>query len=343
MNDLTDEERQYAKYIQAGVAMLEDAGDQKPSARALVERCGGSMTTAHKAMQVFWRYVGRQLSEGEKYPEIPDEAVVFMKRLMKLAHEQSRQALADEWRRVQAHEEQVSAQIEEKDDELRALRADSEELKEELSGIRAKHEDVLEELAEVKRDLERERQAHKDSQEEGRRLSTEVEALTSRLKELKSERDKQDTRLAEVTEKVLQLQSDNSRLEERLEQLARRERDALQDVQAWQDRHQATEKRLEAEQKALSTAKAENAGLQQAVTDKTETANQLEGEIKSLAAELSEQRRQAEMLKVEVSRAEFEKEKVSELSQRCKVLEQERDRLWKMLEKGKKPKNEEKK
>ena len=108
MHNLTEEERHYEKYIDVAMKLLTTDAEVSPSARALIERVGGSMTTANKAMQVFWGYVGRRLSYDQQYPDgMPLEVIKLMEKVMVIARDTAKKELKAEWVKVGEHAKEL--------------------------------------------------------------------------------------------------------------------------------------------------------------------------------------------------------------------------------------------
>ena len=111
MHTLTPDEAHYEKYLDVAMNLLMSPDEPSPSARALVERLGGSLTTANKAMRVFWGYVGRQLDYRRQYPEgIAEPIIKLTEQLMASAREGAALELEGERQRLAAHEEALNEQ-----------------------------------------------------------------------------------------------------------------------------------------------------------------------------------------------------------------------------------------
>jgi chromosome segregation ATPase len=111
MIELTPDETHYEKYLDVAMMLLSSPEEVSPSARALVERLGGSLTTANKAMQVFWRYVGRRLAYQQQYPQgMPGPIIKLTEQLMASAREAAAQELEEEKTRLVQREQKILEQ-----------------------------------------------------------------------------------------------------------------------------------------------------------------------------------------------------------------------------------------
>ena len=111
MIELTPDETHYEKYLDVAMMLLSSPDEVSPSARALVERLGGSLTTANKAMQVFWRYVGRRLAYQQQYPQgMPGPIIKLTEQLMASAREAAAQELEEEKTRLVQREQKMLEQ-----------------------------------------------------------------------------------------------------------------------------------------------------------------------------------------------------------------------------------------
>lgn len=92
--DLTPAEKKYEKQIEFAFQMLTDPDLGTPSARSLLKKFGGSLTTHNKAMQAFWAVLSRQLLTTEDFgPDFPPQVVEAMRTVVELSRSTAKSAL----------------------------------------------------------------------------------------------------------------------------------------------------------------------------------------------------------------------------------------------------------
>ena len=112
MPEIIDPERHYEKYIDFAYELLTDPEQGSPTARSMLDRFGGSMTTANKAMQVFWRHLGQRLSYEQQYPDgMPLEVIKQMQTLMASARKTAKEELATEREEMASREAEMKNQL----------------------------------------------------------------------------------------------------------------------------------------------------------------------------------------------------------------------------------------
>ncbi len=334
MLDLTDDEKRYERYIHVAMELLSapDAG-VSPSARALVERLGGSMTTANKAMRVFWRHVGRRLSYEQHYPAgMAPEVIKAMQTVMACARTAAAEELAIERSRVEVFGEQAAARVsalEKSLDELREELAQAQDQNQHLEGALTEHTTRLASAAAAAGALE---ESNRRLEQAASALAKDLSQAQTRLQELELERRAHKDELDRKNERIVRVEGMNSRLSERVEQSSAKEKalgadldSARSAIRSLEDKARVLQDGIAQRQTALATSEAAAAEAQR-YTHKLEAA-------------LEEVRRRREQLEERVVARDAELAALRPLRARCRDLERqvsdlmgERDRLLALLE-----------
>jgi len=261
MDGLTEDEKRYEKYIDVAMELLTGDGSVSPSARALVERLGGSMTTANKAMRVFWQYIGRRLSYDQQYPDgMPLEVIKMMEKLMAAARKAADRELDEEKARLERYEEEMAARV-------ATLESSIDSLSNELSGSQAEAVSLREQLGASAQQLEQSKAVIDGLSDKNTELTGDVAGLKKQLSQTEEMVRERDRSLESLTSELRVLQSGfndkstmlvevqnlNKVLQERLEHAQSKEQKLQEAVRVSDERATAQRSRIEELQEEISS------------------------------------------------------------------------------------------
>jgi len=302
---LTDDEQHYEKYIIVALELLTSNDGPNPSSRALVDRLGGSLTTANKAMKVFWRYVSRKLSYEEQYPEgMPLEVIKLMEKVMANSREAAKNELDAERIKLEEHEKEIEAS-------KAILEQSVERLSEELNQEKNQSEILNNHLDSINQKLSVEKNKNNDLVRENEQLTTQLSALKNKNDNLVSELDEASntilnlkSELKSKEDRVVQSELENKMLTERVSNHEKRDVENKQEIEKnWQNinslqnRNQSLQDELNEKNIDLAKKEVELSGLEKN-RSKLESEldihikrnSGLEDKVTDLASELAELR-----------------------------------------------------
>ena len=335
MNDLTEDEIRYKKYIDVALKLLTDDSDTSPSARALVDRLGGSLTTANKAMQVFWRYVGRRMSYDNKYPDMPVEVIRIMEKLMATARKAAQAELANEKAKLKAYEDEAENRV-------TALQVSNESLNSELETSIDEVEKLRQELEAIAYKLEKSDSAvlvltrQKDALDgEITILKNNLDSADKQFRDLNEEFKSQRIELGVKSSLVIEARGDNNVLQEKINQLrstkelCRGEIDeSRKAIKGFEDRIDELQSNLESSNTQLAKADTEREGQERYI-------KRLDSELKAITNQKDKLFENMRELESKISELSTVQGVNKELDRQVVDLRKERDQLLVIV--GKRP------
>jgi len=339
MFDLTENEKRYEKYMDSAMNILASDDERTLSVRALHEIHGGSMTTATKALQVFWRYLAKRLAYKKLYPEgTPPEVIKATEALMASARSQACNEIAEEKKQLEDLRKKMAYQVDQLKEEINALSASLESAKE-TESTQEEEISVLSAKLEVSRSKNVE-------------LSNTNESLMSMITQLENKLGQHETRLLEVAEerndfklevetkneRLISAEGENSALAERINQLestAATSAELLAEVKSSNDQlvSKATllNQSLSDERNKVSQAELINSNNNKLISDfetEVKTCHDHEKELKSQVAMAQKELMDARM------DARIMEERILNVEALLSETRKEKDRLISLLEKA---------
>lgn len=333
MHDLTEDERRYEKYIDVAMELLTMNGEVSPSARALVERVGGSMTTANKAMRVFWGYVGRRLSYDQQYPDgMPIELIKLMERVVAIARNTAKKELETERLRFEESAEELEARN-------AILKRSVESLSEEMNHKKLYNDDLQRELDSLKQRLAAAKSEGRELEIANTALSSQVSMfekelmeLNSRLRVLGDECRVFQSELKAKQEKIGTIELDNQTLRERVANLTKKESEYKEELDRSCVKLASLEERNLTTQEKLGERNAELAKAEVEIAESRRFSSKLEVDLERSVKRISFLENQISSLDSELAGLRPLKVSFETVAGQVADLRGERDRLLMLMD-----------
>ncbi|MCG8026274.1 MAG: DNA-binding protein [Candidatus Thiodiazotropha endolucinida] len=341
---MTEEEQHYQKYIEVGLELLTSSEDVSPSARALVDRLGGSMTTANKAMRVFWGYIGRRLAYDQQYPDgMPVEVIKAMENLMAIARGAAAEELESESARLKAYEEEIASRMATLESSVDSLSAELEGSRSEVQGLQSQLELTKQRLIEAEERASSLQEENSDLEdqitvltEERQRANDEIGRLRDELGNLKSDYNDKSSLLIESQGQCNVLQERISHLKAKDDEHLSQITDSNKTIDALRD--QLDTAMAESNDKSTSLAK-----LEVEASEQRRYISRLEAGIESLKSETSTLHENISRLEGSANELGVMTARNNELEKRIDDLVKERDRLLALVKPAQNDKSKSKK
>lgn len=333
MHYLTEEERHYEKYIDVAMELLTTNSDISPSARALIERLGGSMTTANKAMRVFWRYVGRRLSYDQQYPEgMPLEVIKLMEKVIAMAREAAKKELQAEWVKT--------------GEQVKVLETDKLLMEQSIESLHQALDQEISHHAVLKNEFEATKQhlVTAESKSEvlmlkNMTLSVEISSykreLENHCEQLKESHTHQlslRNELNDKTERMIAKELQNQTLTERVDNHAKKEIEYKKELERLQKKIDSLESLNTVTQEALNEKNTALARMEVEMGEGQRYCLKLETDLECSIKRQSYLEHQFSIISTELVELRALKLRIDEVKGQVSDLRGERDRLIKLLE-----------